>query len=79
MFVVDRDSFISWVQGIMLDRDSSGNMIIGDDIRNEEAHERLLKGEDIYLSDCGEIVSKIRNTGEEFLEEKIEVSYKGEK
>lgn len=68
MFVVDRDSFISWTQGILLDRDNSGKCVIGDNIAHEEAQERLDKGEIVGLSVKGVIKTTIQLVDEAYRE-----------
>lgn len=59
MFMVDRRSFILWTQGILLNR--KGNQVeVGDGRRNEEAEERMNKGETIGLLVNGELVSTMK-------------------
>lgn len=55
--IVDRESFIAWTQGVLLERDADGTMVVGDDIRNEQAEYALEKGETIGLTVGGKLVS----------------------
>lgn len=57
MIIVDRDSFIAWTQGILLDRKADGTFVCGDNELNKEAEEALKNGKTIGLTVEGRIVS----------------------
>jgi hypothetical protein len=71
MLVVDRDSFMAWMQGILLERDAEGYVLVGDSVDNERAEDALEKGETIGLTVDGRLVSTLRDAGEEIVEEEI--------
>lgn len=57
MLIVDRESFIAWTEGVLLDRDENGKVIVGDDIKNVRAEAVLEKGKIIGLTVAGKLVS----------------------
>jgi hypothetical protein len=60
MFVIDRNSFIVWTQGILLTRNASGHVVVGDNVVHEQTMEILESGEKVYLSVNNKVVSYIR-------------------
>lgn len=72
MIVVDRDDFIAWSQGILLDRKSDGSTTVGDRSIHEKAKDAMDKGEIIALTMAGRIVSYMKveeESYEEFIPE----------
>lgn len=68
MFVVDRESFIAWTHGILLERDARGQVVVGDNISHERALEILNGGGKVYLSTNNEVISYIRLTEDGYQE-----------
>ncbi|NIO74763.1 MAG: hypothetical protein GTN69_02455 [Armatimonadetes bacterium] len=57
MLLVDRASFIAWIQGTLLDRREDGSMVVGDDVAHERAEAALEDGETIGLTVGGRLVT----------------------
>lgn len=72
MFVVDRESFIAWTQGILLERNARGQVVVGDNIANEQAMEILESGGKVYLSVNNEVISYIFLTKDGYREFEFE-------
>lgn len=73
---LNRDLFITWTTGVLLDRDKNGKCLVldGSDFKAKcEAAERALEsGETIYLTDGrGCLVTKVYDSGERYIEEEI--------
>ena len=70
--IVNRNSFIDWTKGILLDRDAYGICVVYDDNKNQEAMNLLDAGEVIGFEVKGELVSimKLENNG--FVETKLD-------
>jgi hypothetical protein len=73
---VNRNSFIAWTQGILLDRDSKGSVLVGDDIKNELAEKALKEGKPIWLTDGGKIISQMKLDINGFQETLININKK---
>jgi hypothetical protein len=59
MLMVDREGFIAFTQGILLER-IGNKVIVGDDIIFEEAIKRIEKGEEVGLLVHGEHFSTMK-------------------
>lgn len=57
MLIVDRDSFIAWTEGTLLERRIDGTFVVGDDETNERAEKALEAGETIGLTIGGRLES----------------------
>jgi len=68
MIIVKRQGFMLWTQGILMDRDREGNVVIGDDTKNEEAEKALERGEEIGLTINGRLVSTMKLEDGAFVE-----------
>jgi len=60
MITVNRNNFIAWTQGLLLDRAGDKILSIGDDVAHEHAAAALDNGETIALTIRGEVVSTMR-------------------
>lgn len=58
-FTVDREQFIAWTEGILLDRNEKGEVLLVNEKNCKEADDRLNNGEEVYLTVGNEIVSKM--------------------
>lgn len=68
MIIVDRNSFIAWTEGILMERAGDKILKIGDNIKHEEAEEALNQGEKIGLTVKGELISTMSLTEHGFSE-----------
>lgn len=50
---------MAWMDGILLDRDAEGNVVIGDNVDNPKAEEFVNNGEPVFLTNNGEIITVI--------------------
>ena len=72
MFIVDREHFIAWTEGILM-INNNGNVFAVDELKCKEAEERLYKGEEVGFTVNDNLVSKIfKNSDGEFIEELIQ-------
>lgn len=69
MFIVDRQSFIDFVDGDLLLNESGKIKKLGDKQENYEALEKLERGETIYFSMDGVIISKMHSKDGTYVEE----------
>ena len=68
MFTVDRDAFIAWTHGILLERNAQEHIIVEDDIAHEKAESILARGEKVYLLSGNKVVSYLQLADEGFQE-----------
>ena len=73
-YIVNRKAFIAWSQGILLDRDASGQCVVGDNIAHEQAEAAMDRGEEITLTVGGYAVSTMRLTDAGYVEKAIRAS-----
>lgn len=71
MFIVDRNQFIGWTQGILLQRNPDGGCFVVNEIMCEEAQKRLEKGEEVGFTIKGELKTKIKMIDDQYVEEWI--------
>lgn len=64
---LDRDSFIAWTQGVLLDF-KHGVGVVGDNINHERAEQVLREGGQVFLTINGEPVSELVETEEAYEE-----------
>lgn len=57
MLIIDRESFIAWTEGVLLDRDENKKVLVGDDTKNVRAEAALQKGKIVGLTVAGKLVS----------------------
>jgi hypothetical protein len=62
--IVDRNSFMAWIDGDLLVRNEKGNVVVGDNIANEKAEKLLSEGKMIGFTVGGELVSTMKLEGE---------------
>lgn len=60
MLVVDRDDFMAWSRGILLERSKEGACLVGDKKIHQRAKEALDEGETVGLTMAGRIVTHMR-------------------
>lgn len=70
MQTVDREEFMNWTQGILLNRDKHKKVIVNE-LDCKLAEEALKNGETIYLTKNGKIVSIMIPEGNNFVEKNI--------
>ena len=73
---LNRDMFIAWTEGILMDRDQDGKCLVldGSDFskRCEAAEKALEGGETIYLTNGqGQRITKMYDAGEGYVEEEV--------
>ena len=68
MFIVDRNQFIAWTQGILLKRNSDGNCFVVNETVCEEATKRLEQGEEVGFMIDGELKSKMKIQDGQYVE-----------
>jgi hypothetical protein len=69
MITVNRMDFMAWTMGELMDRDSSGRVVIGDNINHEKAEAAMLNGETIAMVNKNkQVVSYMHLTEEGFVE-----------
>lgn len=68
MLVVNRQDFIAWTEGILLERDAEGVCRVGDREIHEKAKQALDRGETIALAEQGNIVSCMQLIEDEYVE-----------
>jgi hypothetical protein len=68
MITVDRDSFIAFTRGVLLDRDRECRVLVGDDMRNQLAVAALERGETVRLKSGDRVVSEVREINGVFTE-----------
>lgn len=59
MIIVDRNSFIAYSEGILMDF-HEGKGVVGDSLKNEEAEAAMERGETIGLMVGGELVTTMK-------------------
>jgi hypothetical protein len=72
MLVVDRDDFIAWTRGILLERSREGACLVGDKKIHQQAKEALDDGETVGLTRAGRIVTHLRLVGDRYQELELE-------
>jgi hypothetical protein len=65
---VNREQFIAWTQGILLERNSDGGCFAVNETKCEEAQKRLEQGEEIGFMINGELKSKIAMINNQYME-----------
>lgn len=68
---VERDQFIAWTEGILLDRNEEGEVLIVNELACSRAEKAMEQGETVYLTQDGKIVTKMHLAPEGFIEEHI--------
>ncbi len=68
MFIVDRNQFIGWTQGILLERNPDGSCFAVNEIMCEKAQKRLEQGEEVGFTIDGELTSKIKMLDGQYIE-----------
>lgn len=71
----DRESFIAWTRGVLLQRHGN-KVVVGDRLECQAAEKELEKGRTVLLTVAGRQVSKIRLDKEkgEYVEEELNAS-----
>lgn len=59
IIIVDRQSYIAWCAGWLLDRDQYGHVIVGDNTDHVAADAAIARGETVYLAVHGKVVSEL--------------------
>jgi hypothetical protein len=70
MFIVDRNQFISWTQGILMDRHND-NVLVVNSTKCQEVKNKLDMGEKIGLTINGELITTMIMTDEGYIEDLI--------
>ena len=76
MLIVDREKFMLWSQGILLEN-KRGRCIVADNADHDEAEKRMNDGETIGLAHKGVIVTKMKLTEDGYSEFIDEDCHKG--
>ena len=70
IFIVDRQQFIMWTQGVLLKREGD-EVIAVDEIACGKAQEYLDSGGKIFLTVDGEVVTAVEKTKAGYVEKKV--------
>jgi hypothetical protein len=69
--IVDREMFIRFSEGILLDRDAKGNVLIVDEALCNKALDALERGEKVFLRVGDELISEMTIKDECYTEKKL--------
>lgn len=68
--LVERDHFMLWLDGVLLDRDAEGNCVAPDESACQRAMDALDAGETVLFVKNGRLTgTQMRRVGEEYVEE----------
>jgi hypothetical protein len=70
-YYIPRQEFINWIDGVLLDRNEKGDVVVVNEKECSEAYEVLKSGGYIFLTENDNVVSKLSDNGSEFIEELI--------